>query len=97
MHDVHDHNTEVLSEILICPISIASFVQIRASDMDFWTMGFENMQLRHNLKMYPPRVKMTVSMNSSDVAFKLPIKFNGCSDDSQLDIELTFPLGKKKS
>lgn len=58
-------------------------------------MGIENMQLRHDLKMYPPRVKMTVSMKRSDLAFKLPIKFNGCSDDSQLDIELTFPLGKK--
>ena len=71
-----------------------SSVQIKVSDMDFWSMGIETMQLRHDLRMYPPRVKMTVSMKSSDVAFKLPIKFNGCSDDSQLDIELTLPLGK---
>ena len=62
--------------------------------MNFWSMGIETMQLRHDLKMYPPRVKMTISMKSSDLAFKLTIKFNGCSDDSQLDTELTFPLGK---
>ena len=69
-------------------------VQIRASDMEFWNMGIENMQLRHDLKMYPPWVKMTISMKNADLSFKLPIKFNGCSDDSQLDMELTFPLGK---
>ena len=61
--------------------------------MDFWSMGVDKMQMKHDLKMYPPRVKMTVSMKCSDLAFKLPIKFNGCSDDSQLDTELTFPLG----
>ena len=63
--------------------------------MDFWSMGVDNMQLRHDLKMYPPRVKMTVGIKSlADLTFKLAIKFNGCSDDSQLDTELTFPLGK---
>ena len=48
-----------------------SSVQIKVSDMDLWSMGIETMQLRHDLKMYPPRVKMTVSMKSSDVLWHL--------------------------
>ena len=45
--------------------------------------------------MYPPRVKMTVSLKNPDLTLKLPVKFTGCLSDSQLDVELTFPLGKK--
>ena len=69
-------------------------LQIRASDIDFWREGlkFDVMRLRHDKKLYPPRVKMTVSFQSSDLQFKLPVKFEGCSNDSQLDVELTFPL-----
>lgn len=51
------------------------------------------MRIRHNLKMYPPRVKMTVSAKCYDFSFKLPVKFIGCSSDSELDVELMFPLG----
>ena len=51
------------------------------------------MQLRHERKMYPPRVKMTVAMNNSDKVIKLPVKIEGSQSDDQMDTELTFPLG----
>ena len=51
------------------------------------------MRRRHQRKMYPPRVKMTVSLKNPDITLKLPIKFAGCSSDNQLDVEITFPLG----
>ena len=44
--------------------------------------------------MYPPRVKMTVSLASPTVTFKLPVKFSGTVSDDEMNTELTFPLGK---
>lgn len=54
------------------------------------------MQIRHDRKMYPPRVKMTVCIKTFDYSFKLPIKFDGCSSDSLLDVELAFPLANNR-
>ena len=68
------------------------FVQIKKDDINFWEKGEDHMRLRHEKKMYPPRVKMTVSMTDPHQAFKLPVRFEGCSSDSQVDLELTFPL-----
>lgn len=42
--------------------------------------------------MYPPRVKMTVDMKDPDTTIKLPVTIEGCSGNSQLDMELIFPL-----
>ena len=50
------------------------------------------MQLKHETRMYPPRVKMTIMLRDQD-SHKLLIKFVGCSADSQLDTELALPLG----
>ena len=51
------------------------------------------MQLRHEKKMYPPRVKMTVGMKNLDDfdIYKLSVKIEGCSEEDQLDIQLFFP------
>ena len=49
------------------------------------------MKLKLEMKMYPPRVKLTVKMGPSPNNFKLPIKFEGCLDED-LDTELIFPL-----
>ena len=49
------------------------------------------MKLKLKMKMYPPRVKLTVKMGPSLLDFKLPIKFEGCLDED-LDTELIFPL-----
>ena len=49
------------------------------------------MQFKHIMKMYPPRVKVILRMDSSLQNFKLPIKFEGCLNDD-LDTELIFPL-----
>ena len=43
------------------------------------------------MKMYPPRVKLTIKVDPSRKNFKLPIKFEGCLDED-LDTELIFPL-----
>ena len=43
-------------------------------------------------KMYPPRVTMTVDAPNIEPRIKLPIRFEGCLDDSQLDMEIHFPL-----
>ena len=51
------------------------------------------MKLQHEKNMYPPRVKMTVTMKYPDHAFKLPVKISGCSGTDQLDVDITFPLG----
>lgn len=42
--------------------------------------------------MYPPRVTMTVSAPNIEPRIKLPIQFEGCLDNSQLDMEIHFPL-----
>ena len=74
-------------------------MQIRASDIDFWSKNYNSdmMEIRHKTKMYPPRIKMTVCMKSSDQQLiKLQVKFIGCSGDSQLGAELIFPQGNSQ-
>ena len=67
-------------------------LQIKASDINFWTKRLDDMRLRHERKIYPPRVKMTVILKNPDHVFKLPVKVVG-SSDSNLDVDLIFPLG----
>ena len=50
------------------------------------------MQLKHKLKIYPPRVKMTVMMANSN-PYSLKVKVSGCSSENQLDMDIGFPLG----
>ena len=53
------------------------------------------MQLRHKRSMYPPRVKMTITLRNPSDIIKVPVKFSG-HVDAELDVELTVPLGKAK-
>ena len=48
---------------------------------------------KHKRKMYPPRIITTVTAKTQGVIFKLKVKFKGCSRESQLDRDLSFPLG----
>ena len=51
----------------------------------------EKMSLKHSMKMYPPRVKMTVvAKNCAYVVQVLPVKITGCSREGQLDMDLTI-------
>ena len=43
------------------------------------------------MKMYPPRVKMTVMTKSRDYII-LPVKITGCSREGQLDMDLTIGI-----
>ena len=54
------------------------------------------MWLKHTMKMYPPRVKLTICWTKSDDIFTIPIRFTGSSLDSQLDVDLKFPIGMHK-
>ena len=49
------------------------------------------MELKHEMKMYPPRVKMTVLMKTTD-SIMLSIDVIGCSRD--LDMDLVLPIGE---
>ena len=71
-------------------------IQIRALDIEFWNKKFDDLQRQHQRRMYPPRIKMTVRSRNPDSIFKIPIKFIGCSSDSNLDLEITFPLGERE-
>ena len=44
--------------------------------------------------MYPPRVKMTVSIREPNLTVILPVKFTGCKTDGRLDMDLTLPFSK---
>ena len=69
-------------------------MQIRVSDIDFAGKDLEHMELLHKMKMYPPRVKITIAAKSQDVILKIPVKFEGCSSDSLLDTELVIHPGQ---
>ena len=63
-------------------------IQIRASAIDFWMNDFdiETLKLKHAHLLYPPRIKMTVVLRESDVI--VPVCFQGCTEDSDIDVEL---------
>ena len=72
-------------------------MQIAVTDIiSLWNENFESIKLKHKRNMYPPRVKMTVSMKNPKLnhSITLPVKVLGCEGDGKLDVELTLPLGK---
>ena len=73
------------------------YLQIKASDIDLvWKKSFDDMRRRHERRMYPPRIKMTVSLHNPDIRVKLPLSFSGYvgEEDHELDVELTLPIGR---
>ena len=61
-------------------------------DVDFWNTEFEILKFKHEARTYPPSVRMTVDAPSIEPRMKLLVKFEGCSRESQLDMEILFPL-----
>ena len=89
-------NAKVLISIIVAthPLILMN-LQIAASDiLSFWDEKFEIMKRKHERNMYPPRIKMTVSMNNPNQFITLPVKVLGCEGD-KLDVELTLPLSKQ--
>ena len=89
-------NAKVGTIIKLYYVSILSYsilIQIKGSDISFWDRDFAVMQRKHEMKMYPPRVKMTVSIKDPNTQFVLPVKFSGCRNDGELDMDITLPLG----
>ena len=52
------------------------------------------MLLEDQLQIYPPRVIMEVILKTNE-PLTIVMKFSGSLDDSRLDVELAFPLGRK--
>ena len=68
-------------------------MQIKESSIDFWKIK-KTLQFKIERKMYPPRVRMTIDAPDIEPRIKLPLRFEGCLD-SQLDMEIHFPLSIK--
>lgn len=69
-------------------------MQIKASDVEFWNNTDVGVMIRrHQTKMYPPRMIMTVTSRTLDSIFLLAVKFDGCSGDCNLDMDISFPIG----
>ena len=68
-------------------------MQIRVSDMSFWGKDLEHMEFLHEMKMYPPRIRMTIAAKCQDAILKIPVRFEGCSSDSLLNTELLILPG----
>ena len=49
------------------------YIQIKASDVEFMSIAFNTMKLKHKKKMYPPRVTMTVIMKNPSSTLTLPL------------------------
>ena len=62
--------------------------------MDFWKNGTQKgMKLKHERRMYPPRIITTVTPKNPHSIFKLTVEFRGSSRDNELNVDLSFPLG----
>ena len=71
--------------------------QIKASQVNYWDEAFNTMKLKHERKMYPPRIQMTVMLNFADLVLKLPVDFSGSdltSNNELKKMDILFPLGK---
>ena len=68
------------------------FVQISESEINFWRSNLQDMQRRHEIRSYPPRIKMSVIKKTTD-PIKLPVKVEGCVSTASrpLDVELVIP------
>ena len=42
----------------------------------------------HDLRTYPPRVKMSVDKMSTSDRFVIPVKIDGCAEDGQMNVDL---------
>ena len=67
------------------------------SDVDFLKSGItpELMKLKHERKMYPPRIKITVrsSTTGTSPVAKLTATFEGSSSNEDLNQDILLPLG----
>lgn len=82
---------KLIAHDLIITVDVV-YIQIRASDIDFWKTNFDTMKLKHEKRIYPPRVKMTIMLKDSE-SRKLLVRFVGSSNDNQLNTEVPLPLG----
>ena len=68
--------------------------KIHPDDINFWNKDYNDLLLKHQMKMYPPRVIVTVMMKEPDTAVSIPVTFSGCENNDQLSTKLIFPLGR---
>ena len=85
---------QVLCSIMQIMLYVSQIWQIL---VDYWRSdsSLELMKEKHDKRIYPPRIKITVKSKKPDVPLiKLPIRFQGCSMDEILDEDLIVPSSK---
>ena len=68
-------------------------MQVKHSDVDFWELwgvDYDQMELLHQERMYPPRIELTAQLKQSS-AHTLSVHLNGCADE--LVLQFLLPLG----
>ena len=73
-------------------------LQIKMADVDFWATGcnVDAMKLRHDYELYPPRVIVNwIPVGKQQEYSTLRITVTGCTIDSDLNNDVTLPLGKQ--
>lgn len=71
-------------------------MQIHSSRVEFWDKRHQ-LQLLQETQQYPPRVKVTVSLNAdcSTTPVTFPIRFHGCTEGSNLDVDIPLLLPRE--
>ena len=77
----------------ICIILFLINFWIKASDIDFRDKHFEVLKECQEKGLYPPNVKMTIISEPAETIV-FPLRFEGCTEDSNLDGDLMLPLGE---
>lgn len=72
--------------------AIDVYLQIKASEIDFSSLSPAEVTVMHDIKTYPPRVKMSVHKIITS-GFIIPVKIDGCAEEGQLNTELLFRPG----
>lgn len=71
------------------------------SEVDFWSKGygFDDMKLRHEIGLYPPRVIVNFRLRDphDDYNCIIPVEVTGCVHKGQLDGDIILPLGMSNS
>ena len=72
-------------------LSVIFLIQILASDVDYMAISNENLQIMHETKAYPPRLRVMFHMNTP-AAHVIPVKISGSSINDQLGVGLMLPF-----
>ena len=64
-------------------------LQIKECDINFWESNYQEFRDKLESGQYPPRIKLIVRQNQSDSRVSYPIRFLGCTTDTEIDLLLS--------